>query len=85
MTHTAQNDLGLRKDIASLLNRYSRENASGTPDFILADYLAACLDAYDGAVAAREKCYGRGKDRVLFVGHADHVVEAPTLPTDDLT
>lgn len=68
--HTAKDDLGLRKDIASLLNRYSRENGSDTPDWILADYLAACLDAFDGAVAAREKWCGRGP-RPLFVGAHD--------------
>ena len=34
-----------RQELESLINRHSMENASNTPDWILADYLAACLDA----------------------------------------
>ena len=47
------------KELASLLNKYSRENASNTPDFILAMYLEACLLAFDAAVQQRETWYGR--------------------------
>ena len=49
----------LRKDIETAINRHSAENGSDTPDFILAEYLIACLAAYDQAVTAREKWYGR--------------------------
>jgi hypothetical protein len=49
----------LCKDLASLLNRYSRENESNTPDFILADYLIGCLISFEQSVNAREKWYGR--------------------------
>jgi hypothetical protein len=52
-------DTKLREELRSLINRNSRENASGTPDYILAEYLAACLLAYDRAVAQRETWYGR--------------------------
>jgi hypothetical protein len=48
-----------RKDIESTINRYSKENGSNTPDFILAQYLVDSLGAYDKAVTAREKWYGR--------------------------
>jgi hypothetical protein len=48
-----------RKELESLINRHSAENGSDTPDFILADYLQDCLFAWDKAVAAREKWYGR--------------------------
>lgn len=47
------------RDLAALLNRYSRENGSNTPDFILADYLLLCLIAYDAAVQRRAEWYGR--------------------------
>jgi len=43
----------LRKDIQWAINRNSAENGSDTPDFILADYLMDCLEAYNKAVTAR--------------------------------
>lgn len=49
----------LRKAIEQTLNRFSAENGSNTPDFILAQYLIDCLGAWDKAVTAREKWYGR--------------------------
>jgi hypothetical protein len=48
-----------RKDIERTINRYSKENGSNTPDFILAQYLEDCLGAFGKAVMAREKAYGR--------------------------
>jgi len=49
----------LRQRIEKLLNAHSAENGSDTPDFILAEYLVDCLEAFDKAVLAREKWYGR--------------------------
>lgn len=49
----------LRKSIEQTLNRFSAENGSNTPDFILAQFLIDSLGAWDKAVAAREKWYGR--------------------------
>lgn len=46
-------------EIESLINRFSRENGSDTPDFILAEYLTSCLDAYDKALQRREAWYDR--------------------------
>jgi len=46
-------------ELTALLNRYSKENASNTPDFILASYLQTCLDAFGTAVQQRETWYGR--------------------------
>lgn len=43
----------LRDELLTLLNRYSREDRSNTPDWVLADYLMACLEAYEMAVKAR--------------------------------
>ena len=48
-----------RSGLEQLLNKYSMENGSGTPDFILARYLADALKAFDNAIEAREKWYGR--------------------------
>lgn len=47
----------LRKGIEDAINRVSAEQGSNTPDFILAEYLVDCLQAFDCAVQAREKWY----------------------------
>lgn len=59
-----------RKELERLINKYSIESGSDTPDFILADYLVGCLDAYNEAVKSREKWYGREK-KELSVGLSD--------------
>jgi hypothetical protein len=48
----------LRDEIEIVLNKHSAENGSSTPDFILAQYLMDCLQAFDGAVTARMAWYG---------------------------
>ncbi len=48
-----------RKEIEQLINKYSMENASNTPDFILAKYLTSCLSSFDTAIQQRETWYGR--------------------------
>lgn len=52
-------DVALQHALASALNRHSAEATSHTPDFVLAEYLGACLDAFDSAVLARSTWYGR--------------------------
>lgn len=47
-------EVGLRREIASVLNRHSMEKHSNTPDFILAKYLTNCLRAFDIAMQERE-------------------------------
>lgn len=54
-----QEELNFRRELAQLLNKYSRENASATPDFVLANYLARCLDNWDQTLIDRERYYGR--------------------------
>lgn len=46
-------------ELESLLNRHSMENASNTPDFILAHYLLGCLNVWNVGVQQRETWYGR--------------------------
>lgn len=48
---------GIADDIRSALNRRSRENVSNTPDFLLAEYMLACLSAYEVATMARDQFY----------------------------
>lgn len=56
--------IGFREELSMLLNKHSMENSSDTPDFILAEYLAASLQVYDRAVRSRDKWYGQPADRI---------------------
>lgn len=49
----------LLSELAQAINSTSTENASNTPDFILANFAAACLDAFAEASVAREAWYGK--------------------------
>ena len=48
-----------QQDLEKLINYYSQENGSNTPDFILAKFLNDCLNAFNEAIPQREKWYGR--------------------------
>lgn len=48
-----------RKELEELINKSGMENTSDSPDFILSGFLEGCLKAFDRAVIAREKWYGR--------------------------
>lgn len=48
----------LQDEIEGAINRASAENASDTPDYILAEYLIGCLAAFNAATNARSKWYG---------------------------
>ena len=45
-------------DLAKLINSYSREEESNTPDFLLASYMRQCLDAFNNITRARDDWYG---------------------------
>lgn len=47
----------LEKDLMRLINMYSLENESNTPDFILAGYLINCLDVFNKTINRRSKWY----------------------------
>lgn len=49
----------LLEELTSLMNRYSRENESNTPDWILAEHLMNSLIAFETTSKARERWYGR--------------------------
>lgn len=59
------------KELESLINRHSMENASDTPDFILAHYLAACLAAFNTATRDRETWYGRAPSQFEMLATSD--------------
>lgn len=47
------------KELEHVINRYSIENESNTPDFILAQYIRGCLSAFAMATQQRETWHGR--------------------------
>ena len=47
------------KELKDLINKHCVENASSTPDWILAQYMDSCLLAFDTAIQQRETWYGR--------------------------
>ena len=46
-------------ELTQLINKYSMENASNTPDFILAKYIQDNLQSLAGLIQQRESWYGR--------------------------
>lgn len=44
-------------ELKSLINRFSKENDSNTPDFILAEYLLDCLENFNRTMQKRENWY----------------------------
>lgn len=50
------------KELEDLINRYSLENESDTPDFILAQHLKRTLDLLAVTITRREVWYGRGAE-----------------------
>jgi hypothetical protein len=57
----------LLEELTTLLNSFSRENESNTPDFILANFMLSCLVAFEKASNQRENWYGW--ENVLGVSH----------------
>jgi hypothetical protein len=47
-----------REELTHLLNRHSKENGSGTPDFILADFLIKYLENFDALMSSRAQWRG---------------------------
>lgn len=68
----------LHKELSSLLNRYSQENGSDTPDFILAQFMFNSLKCFDAAVRDREQWYGRRAG----AGAAITIRQLPTSPAN---
>lgn len=50
--------MSLSEELRLVINRASRENASNTPDFILAEYLLDCLVAFEDATKMRDRWFG---------------------------
>lgn len=54
--------LTFQQELVNLLNRHSMENASGTPDWILAEYVRQCLQTWDLTILMRSNWRGESVD-----------------------
>ena len=52
----------LERDIRDAINTHSAENESDTPDFVLAEYVTGCLDAFNKATRARTQFRTSGEN-----------------------
>lgn len=57
-------EVSFQQELESLINRYSIENQSNTPDFILSQYIINCLKSYNIAITTRERWYGRENNQI---------------------
>lgn len=64
-----------RSALSSVINQYSRESGSDTPDFILAEYLDASLAAFDATVQERSRWYA-GRDVSAWERRREERMEA---------
>lgn len=53
------------KELEQVINKYSKENGSNTPDWVLAHFLMSCLESFDKAVNQRSEYWNIPK----FPGH----------------
>jgi len=60
-----------RDQLKSLINLNSIENYSDTPDYILADYLHECLQAFDKAVLKRRDWHSRENTKDWPISHTE--------------
>jgi len=51
-----------QQELEDLINRHSMENPSGTPDWILANFLARVLEQFDCAIMARATWRGESTE-----------------------
>lgn len=56
--------MSFEKELTSLINKYSKENDSNTPDFILANYIMRSLDNFNLTMKERCKWYGEDKEKL---------------------
>lgn len=59
------------RELQTLINRYSMEQSSDTPDFILAQYLVACLNAFNAAIQDRSSWCGVSSPHEFDSEHSD--------------
>jgi hypothetical protein len=64
--------ISFEEEFRKLVNSYSMESASNTPDFILARYLIDCMDSFNHAVRTRDDWF-KFKPFDNFPDEAKHI------------
>lgn len=72
-------------ELTGLINRHSRENVSGTPDFVLSRYLEGCLLSFELAVHQREEWFGRDTSSVMQALKKDKQIQSERARLDKYT
>lgn len=67
------------KKLEQLINYYSLENGSDTPDYILAEYLASCLEVFNETMQARGEFCRSQFDKSVGLSMRP-VIEKPAEP-----
>jgi len=57
----------LKDDLAELLNQHSMEQASETPDYVLAEYMLGCLYTYEKAIVGKELFWDKQEKECSWV------------------
>jgi len=47
--------MSFMKELTHLVNKYSKETNSNTPDYLLASYMLKCLNAYEFTITERAR------------------------------
>jgi hypothetical protein len=68
-----KNKLEFKKELEGLINKYSMENDSNTPDFILADYLVKCLEAFNLTTKWRTNWYSEDEKPKVYVTQGETI------------
>lgn len=63
------------KELETVINKYSMENESNTPDFILAPFLRECLRVFAGVTVKRDEWFGYNTDIIT----REHPISADDL------
>jgi hypothetical protein len=64
-----------KKALEGLINSYSQESCSNTPDFVLADFLQNCLNAFNASVNNRGLLVNKGQIHTLSLINAIEKVQ----------
>ncbi len=57
MKYDEEKQVKFVREVAEVINRYSLENESNTPDFIIAEHLWSCLLSFNETVQSRNDWY----------------------------
>lgn len=70
-----------QEDLQHLINKYSLESGSDTPDFILAEYLTAHLKTFNVIVSKRDELTGKVKKIETDLKNSNEIPDEPDTST----